>query len=55
MYQSLTSPPMEWFTMSTWDAPVRDRTCWTYDASPAALVLLDWAQLYWYANSSPLL
>src|SRR5689334_10725465 len=29
MYQSLTRPPIEWFTMSTWDAPVRLRTCRT--------------------------
>src|SRR3954451_212578 len=28
MYQSLTSPPMEWLTMSTCEAPVRARTCW---------------------------
>src|SRR4051794_26265436 len=28
MYHSLTSPPMEWLTMSTCDAPVLDRICW---------------------------
>src|SRR5688572_25403059 len=44
-YQRVTRPPMEWFTMATFAAPVWLRTELTMLRRPAALVWFEPAQL----------